>query len=44
VPIFNDPAKLDDGTMWPRACAHTELTAADCQQRSKSDPLAAVEI
>ena len=29
MPIFNDPAKLDDGTMWPRACALTELTAAD---------------
>jgi hypothetical protein len=26
---FNDPANLDDGTMWPVAYALTELTAAD---------------
>jgi uncharacterized protein YdhG (YjbR/CyaY superfamily) len=26
---FNDPANLDDGTMWPTAFALTELTAAD---------------
>ena len=26
---FNDPANLDDGTMWPIAYALTELTAAD---------------
>src|SRR5688572_7725730 len=26
---FNDPAHLDDGTMWPTAFAITELTAAD---------------
>jgi uncharacterized protein YdhG (YjbR/CyaY superfamily) len=26
---FNDPAHLDDGTMWPTAFAVTELTAAD---------------
>jgi uncharacterized protein YdhG (YjbR/CyaY superfamily) len=26
---FNDPAKLDDGTMWPTAFALTKLTAAD---------------
>jgi hypothetical protein len=26
---FNDPADLDDGTMWPVAYALTELTAAD---------------
>ena len=26
---FNDPAKLDDGTMWPIAYALTELTADD---------------
>ncbi|MBT2440767.1 DUF1801 domain-containing protein [Streptomyces sp. ISL-36] len=26
---FNDPATLDDGTMWPTAYALTELTAAD---------------
>jgi uncharacterized protein YdhG (YjbR/CyaY superfamily) len=26
---FNDPAKLDDGTMWPIAFALTELTAAE---------------
>jgi uncharacterized protein YdhG (YjbR/CyaY superfamily) len=26
---FNDPARLDDGTMWPTAFALTELTAAD---------------
>lgn len=26
---FNDPAALDDGTMWPTAFALTELTAAD---------------
>ena len=26
---FNDPAHLDDGTMWPIAYALTELTAAD---------------
>ncbi|GAA3151552.1 iron chaperone [Nonomuraea roseoviolacea] len=26
---FNDPAKLDDGTMWPTAFALTELTPAD---------------
>jgi uncharacterized protein YdhG (YjbR/CyaY superfamily) len=26
---FNDPAKLDDGAMWPTAYALTELTAAD---------------
>ncbi|WP_188192340.1 iron chaperone [Nonomuraea sp. SYSU D8015] len=25
---FNDPAQLDDGTMWPTAFALTELTAA----------------
>ena len=26
---FNDPANLDEGTMWPTAFALTELTAAD---------------
>jgi hypothetical protein len=26
---FNDPARLDDGNMWPVAYALTELTAAD---------------
>jgi uncharacterized protein YdhG (YjbR/CyaY superfamily) len=26
---FNDPANLDDGTMWPTAYALTELTADD---------------
>jgi len=26
---FNDPAQLDDGTMWPTAYAITELTEAD---------------
>jgi uncharacterized protein YdhG (YjbR/CyaY superfamily) len=26
---FNDPAKLDDGTMWPIAFALTELTAGE---------------
>ena len=26
---FNDPANLDDGTMWPVAYALTKLTAAD---------------
>jgi len=26
---FNDPANLDDGTMWPTSFALTELTAAD---------------
>jgi len=26
---FNDPAQLDDGTMWPTAYAITGLTAAD---------------
>lgn len=26
---FNDPARLDDGTMWPTAFALTTLTAAD---------------
>ena len=26
---FNDPAMLDDGTMWPTAYAVTELTPAD---------------
>ena len=26
---FNDPAKLDEGTMWPVAYALTKLTAAD---------------
>jgi hypothetical protein len=26
---FNDPAKLDDGAMWPVAYALTELSAAD---------------
>ncbi|MFC4118059.1 iron chaperone [Nonomuraea zeae] len=26
---FNDPAKLDDGTMWPTAFALTELTPED---------------
>ena len=26
---FNDPAKLDEGTMWPTAFALTGLTAAD---------------
>ena len=26
---FNDPAKLDEGTMWPTAYALTELTADD---------------
>jgi len=26
---FNDPANLDEGTMWPIAYAVTELTAAD---------------
>lgn len=26
---FNDPARLDDGTMWPTAFALTDLTAAD---------------
>ncbi|GAA4439785.1 iron chaperone [Phytohabitans houttuyneae] len=26
---FNDPAKLDDGNMWPTAFALTKLTAAD---------------
>ena len=26
---FNDPAQLDEGTMWPTAFALTELTAAD---------------
>ena len=26
---FNDPANLDEGTMWPVAYALTELTAAD---------------
>ena len=26
---FNDPAALDDGTMWPTAFALTELTEAD---------------
>ena len=26
---FNDPAKLDDGSMWPTAFALTTLTAAD---------------
>jgi uncharacterized protein YdhG (YjbR/CyaY superfamily) len=26
---FNDPANLDDGTMWPTAFAITELTAED---------------
>ena len=26
---FNDPAKLDDGTMWPTAFALTRLTADD---------------
>jgi hypothetical protein len=26
---FNDPANLDDGTMWPTAYALTKLTAAD---------------
>jgi uncharacterized protein YdhG (YjbR/CyaY superfamily) len=28
---FNDPAKLDDGTMWPTAYALTELTEKDEQ-------------
>ena len=26
---FNDPAKLDDGSMWPVAFALTKLTLAD---------------
>jgi uncharacterized protein YdhG (YjbR/CyaY superfamily) len=26
---FNDPANLDEGSMWPVAYALTELTAAD---------------
>ena len=26
---FNDPANLDDGTMWPTAYAVTDLSAAD---------------
>jgi hypothetical protein len=26
---FNDPANLDDGSMWPTAFALTKLTAAD---------------
>jgi len=26
---FNDPAQLDDGSMWPVAFALTTLTAAD---------------
>jgi uncharacterized protein YdhG (YjbR/CyaY superfamily) len=26
---FNDPAKLDDGTMWATSWALTKLTAAD---------------
>ncbi|MEQ4716605.1 DUF1801 domain-containing protein [Nonomuraea sp. B19D2] len=26
---FNDPANLDDGTMWPTAFALTKMTAAD---------------
>jgi hypothetical protein len=26
---FNDPARLDEGTMWPTAFALTKLTAAD---------------
>jgi uncharacterized protein YdhG (YjbR/CyaY superfamily) len=26
---FNDPAQLDDGTMWPTAYAITELSVAD---------------
>jgi uncharacterized protein YdhG (YjbR/CyaY superfamily) len=26
---FNDPAKLDDGSMWPTSFALTKLTAAD---------------
>ena len=26
---FNDPARLDDGSMWPTAFALTKLTAAD---------------
>ncbi|GAA1390926.1 DUF1801 domain-containing protein [Kitasatospora putterlickiae] len=29
---FNDPANLDDGTMWPTAFALTTLTAADEQR------------
>lgn len=29
---FNDPARLDDGTMWPTAFALTTLTAADEQR------------
>jgi uncharacterized protein YdhG (YjbR/CyaY superfamily) len=26
---FNDPAKLDDGSVWPTSFALTKLTAAD---------------
>jgi len=29
---FNDPAKLDDGTMWPTAYAVTEVTDADAKR------------
>ena len=29
---FNDPANLDDGTMWPTAYAVTDLTDADARR------------
>jgi uncharacterized protein YdhG (YjbR/CyaY superfamily) len=29
---FNDPARLDDGTMWPTAYAVTELSNADAKR------------
>ena len=32
---FNDPANLDDGTMWPTAWAITELSDADAKKIEK---------
>ena len=32
---FNDPAQLDDGTMWPTAYALTDLTDADAKKVEK---------
>ena len=32
---FNDPATLDDGTMWPTSWALTDLTAADEERISE---------
>ena len=32
---FNDPANLDDGTMWPTAYAVTDLSDADVKQIEK---------